>query len=227
MTQHAVRRRGSFSGGGILHASRRGSFKTGCLIALAVVLLLALGLGIFVAFSWKGWVATGMQSVVDTALTQSDLSDADKSKIKQSVSGVTDDFKNGKISTEQLAKVFEKIAQSPLLPLAGVYAVELKHVKTSKLPDEEKKDAHRSLTRFARGVVEKKISDSAVQELVDSISAVNGTQRTMKETLTTEELRAFIAKAKDHADKATVPDEDYTVDIPGELDKAIKAALGK
>jgi hypothetical protein len=91
------------------------------------------------------------------------------------------------------------------------------------MTQEEKTDAILTLQRFARGVVEKKISKSEVEDVVKPVTKLKGNGRwELKENPTRMELDQFIANAKAKADGVMIPEEPYELDIADELHKAIK-----
>ena len=218
--------------GGVWHRGRgefrRAGVLQGCLIALAVVAVLLIVAGIWVWFSWRGWAASGVKSMTQQAITQSQLPQDQKDRIIAKVNTVADDFKAGKITMKQMGEVFESLAASPLIPFAMVWGAEEQYIKPSALDEEGKAAAHRNMERFARGVFEKKIKEPAIEEVLDIISITNVSgQRQFKQTLTPEELNQFLEKVKAKADEAQIPDEPFVVDIAGELEKAIDEGLAK
>ncbi|MGD9689978.1 MAG: hypothetical protein AB7K52_10035 [Phycisphaerales bacterium] len=207
--------------------SRRGGILQGCLIAGGIVLVIIIAIVIWVALSWKGWTADLIKLATEQTVQQSQLPAEQKTRITKRVGTLADDFKNGKITFEQLGSVMEQIADSPLLPLAMVSAAEDKYIKPSSLPAEEKAAASRAMQRFARGVAEKSISKDAIEMVTTPIKTVGPDgQSTLKQTVTDAELREFVSLMKSEADKANIPDEDFKVNIADELDKAIDKALG-
>lgn len=211
-----------------LFRSRRGSFKTGCLIATGILLLLIIGGGIFVAMNWKGWVATGTRSATQAILDESQLPADQKQKVLAKVNEVAADFENGKLTTQQLGKIAEELAQSPLMPLAVVYGIEEKHIKPSSLPKEEKEAGRLALERASRGIVEKSIAPQAIKDIMAPVTIQGpNNQMQMKQVVTDEELRQFFKNAKTRADEAKVPNEPYKINVGDELAKAIDTALGR
>ncbi len=206
--------------------ARRAGFLKGCLIVLAVLLVLAAAAGIYVAMKWKGWAASAAKATVRAAVQDSQLSEDQKQRVIKRIDTLADDFESGKLTTEQLAEVFKAIAESPLLPVGMVKAAEEKYIKPSALSDTEKADGIRSLQRLARGVHEKKIPTSGLEDVLAPIqtTGANG-QKQLKEKVTTEELKDFLARAKKKADDANIPDEAFEVDIASELEKAIDKAI--
>lgn len=209
------------------HSSRRGGVLKGCLIVAGILFLLAAAGGVYVALHWKSWAADAARAGVRTAVEGSQLTEDQKQRVISRIDTFAGDFESGKVTVEQVTTVFEQILAGPLLPIAMVYAAKEKYIKPSALTAEEKDAGARSLERVARGVYEKKIPNSALEELTAPISTTDAQgKKTLKETLTTDELKAFLAAAKKKADDAGMPDEAFTVDIAGEIEKAIDKATG-
>ena len=209
-------------------ASRRGSVLKGCLIAVAIMLVLVVGLGIFVAMTWRGFVAGTLKTASIQAINDSSLPQDQKDRLTTRMTGLADDFKSGTLTFEQIAQIMQSVSQSPLIPLATVYAVSSTHIESSALTTEEKAAATRSIGRFARGVVEEKIPATAMDDVLASVTTrrPNG-QFEMKQAVTIDELKTFIAAAKAQADDAKIPDEDFQIDIATEVDKVIDRGLQK
>lgn len=209
--------------------SRRGGAAQGCLIALAVLIVLLIGLGIFVYLNWKGWVGSSVRAVSDQMIAQSSLVQADKDKITQKIDGLMKDFEDGKISLEQLGKVFESVADGPLIPLASVRAVETEYFPVAQFTPEEADAAKRALERCARGITEKTISHTKINDILATVSVTqpNGQfQLKPKEQVSKDDVRKLVENAKAEADAAAVPDEAFTVDIAAEVCDSIDRALG-
>ena len=202
------------------------NFAVGCGCALGCLLLVVAAIGVWVAMNWKVWVADGSKKVAADAVAKSKLSADDKDRVLKRINQLADDFKDGTVSTEQLGNVMKEIAQSPLLPLGLLMAADEMYVKPSGLSDDDKEAGRRTLQRFARGAFEKSIPEKELQEVMKLLTEKqpNGTDK-LKERLTDAELEAFLAKTKEKADAADVPDEPFEVSIADELDKAIDKVL--
>lgn len=202
------------------------NFALGCGCAIGCLLLVAVGIGVWVALNWKNWAADLGKKVAADAVAKSTLPAEDKARILKRINQLADDFKAGKVSTEQLGRVMEQIAKSPLLPLGLVMAADEKYVKPSGLTDEEKDAGRRTLQRLARGAFEKSIPENDTQEVMKLLTdrQPDGSEQ-LKEHLTDDELKAFLEKAKEKADSANVPDEPFEVNIADEIEKAIDNVL--
>lgn len=224
---------------------RRGGWQKGCLIAFVVVLVLAIGLGVTAALTWKRIVASGMNTAANAMVTQSALPQDQKDRILAKVSGVTTDFKDGKVSMRQVGMVMEAVVESPLIPLAVMAGVEAKYFAKSGLSADEKAAAKVAIQRFSRGVADQKLTMKDMSDAMGSISTRTSVVTTtsggtssvqvssqqgnfqLKPTVTDKELRKFIGDVKEKADKAQIAEEVPEMNIADEIEKAIDAGLAK
>ncbi len=202
------------------------NFAMGCGCALGCLLLVVAVIGTWVAMNWKTLVADGTKKVAADVVAKSTLDPDDKKRVLNRINQLADDFKDGRVSKEQLGKVMEEIAKSPLLPLGLLAIADEKYIKPSGLSGDEKEAGRRTLQRFARGTFEKRIADNDAKEVMKLLTdrQADGSEK-LKERLTDPELTTFLAKAKEKADAAKVPDEAFDVNIADELDKAIDKVL--
>ncbi|MGE0760147.1 MAG: hypothetical protein AB7F89_13030 [Pirellulaceae bacterium] len=168
------------------------------------------------------------RQVIDQAVQQSDLSPEDKQVVMQQVDRFVEGYKEGKVDMQKLGLFFEQLAESPLMDLMIAYAAKEKYINPSGLSAEEKQQAERTLQRLTRGVIEEKISKSELDIALDHISTDNGNGgREFNETLSDEQLRAFLAECQRLVEQAEIPDEEFQVDIGAELKKLVDQALGE
>lgn len=207
---------------------RRGGVLQGCLIALGiVVLLLVIGI-IVVVMNWRGWMAGGMVAVTEALVQNAALPQSEKQEILAHVEQLGTDFKDKKVSMEDLGRVLQEIQEGPIIPVGGVMYFEQKYIANSGMSEEEKAAASRTLDRFARGVYEEEIPDEAVDEVLAPIKVVGPDgEETFKESPTQEEINEVLAAMKTKADDANMPDEDFEIDISDELGAAIDRALAE
>ena len=204
----------------------------GCLVAgiVGLILLIAVCVGAvyYITTQAKQLVVSGVRAVVVQGVNQSDLSAEDKQQVIGEVDRLVDGYKQGKISEQQIQYILEEVSSSPLIPLFVCYGVEKQYLDKSGLTPEEKADARKQLQRLVRGGMDQKISQSDIEKLLAPLQQTgpNG-EKQMKPTLTDEEIKAFIKGAKDLADDAQIPDEEFKVDIGDEVKRIIDRGLSK
>lgn len=216
--------------------ARRGSFLTGCLIVVAVLVIIAVIAGLWIRANYRGVLANVTVKSVEAALNDSELSDEQKAEILAEVEVLTTDYKEKRISNEEMVEVLKEITESPLLPLGAVYAVDQGYVQPSTLTTDEKADAKLQLQRVARGFYEEKISQDQLEDILEPISKRQAAdadpgefeiELQEPEDVSVEELRQFVERSRSAADEAEIPNEPYEIDIAAELRKAIDRALGR
>ena len=122
----------------------------------------------------------------------------------------------------------EKLAESPIVGLIMLEAVEAKYIKNSGLSDEEKLDAERTMARVARGMIEERFEKDEFEKLSEHFlveTVANPNQPQLKQNLSDEELRAMLADAKELADSKEIPDEDYEFKISEVLRETVDEVL--
>ena len=202
----------------------------GCLkaagIGCGVVLLLAIVAGVVFVMNFKSIATTAASAMAKAVVQDSDLPAEQKDRIVKQVNRVTQAYKAGTISDDQLGAIMEKLVNTPLMHLGMVYGFEKMHVEPSNMTADEKQAAKRSLQRFARGVFEKSIDQSEIEQVLDLVTTTDGQgSRQIKEKLTRQELDAVLAAVKAKADEAEIPDEPFEVDVATEIEKAVDEAL--
>ena len=198
----------------------------GCLATLGIMALLCGGVIWWGYHYIPGMLAGKVRDAMVQAVNESELAPADKQEVVTQINRVVDKYRAGEIDGEQLMRVMEELGQSPVMAVVMLYAAEEKYIKPSGLSDEEKQAALLTLQRVLRGVVEKKIDPDELQASLNMIMEPNqGDQKKLKEKLTDDELKAFLAAMTQHADDAKIPLEPYNVRIGEEVKKAVDRAL--
>jgi 2-hydroxychromene-2-carboxylate isomerase len=172
------------------------------------------------------WAANFARAALVNAVNESQLESAEKKAIVAQIDRVVEQYKAGQITNVDLQRILEELGQSPLMGALIVYGIETKYVQTSGLSDAEKAAARLSLQRVLRGLHEKKIVLQALDAALDKVCRKDSAgNRQLKERVTDQELREFVAACRAEADKAGVPDEPYLVKASDEIRKAIDRAL--
>lgn len=191
----------------------------GCVMVFGICII---GIGVWYAFSQAS-------NLIAYALTetikQSELPPDQKQRLVDRINKLNDDYKSGKVSLEKMGKIVEAMAESPIIPAGSAYVADEKYIKPSGLSDDEKATGRQSVQRLVRGVIEKKIPQSELEEIMGPISEKQGNETKLKDKVTDEELREFLESAKERADEAMIPDEPFVVNFADEFDKAIDKAM--
>lgn len=225
--------------------TRRGNMLVGCLSVLAVVLVLAIIATIFVMRSYRGWIATGIEKAVDTALIEMQIDDAEQSEIQVHVQTLMTKYTSKQISNEQLGEVFETLIESPLVAAAVLGGIDKLYFVDSELSDEEKAAARVQLRRYANGLFDETIDPNTLETVLASVSTSNpddndiviqhqfGSNGTSQYALRSadevsdDELRELVAQAQAKADEAGIEANPPEVDLSDTLGVALAQALGE
>jgi hypothetical protein len=198
----------------------------GCLGALGVAIVLAVIAGFWVSRHWRGWVAGVGSQAINQAIDQSDLPPQEKIEVKEQVERVTKGFGNGQISNEQAAHIFQKIIESPLMPMVVVTAVDKHYFDRSGLSEDEKRQGRVTLQRFARGVFDKKIDEKGIDSVMSHVAERKGEgDWELRRHVSDEDLRAALTEAKTRADEAKIDEAPPKVDPSDEIKRIIDESL--
>jgi hypothetical protein len=219
---------------------RRGNWLMGCGIALAIVLLLLIGAGVFIAMNWRGWAAGGMRQGMTAAVAELPVDDAEKAETQAVVDDFLDRFEAGDISLQQLGLVMQEITESPVMPAGMAMGVSQAYFKDSGLTEEEKADGRTQIARIAHGLAGNTVTQDELRTILTPIEAAPADREVIQFQLgnrqirlkapsivTDDDLRVFIAQAREQADSHDLPPTPPTFDLSGELDRAIRTALGE
>jgi hypothetical protein len=198
----------------------------GCLGVLAVMVVLAVIVGIWVSQHWRGWIADFGGQAINQGIDSSDLPPQEKVEVKVQVDRVAKAFRDGQISNEQASAIVKKLIDSPLMPSFVVMAVERNYFDHSKLSDDEKAAGRQSLKRFARGIFDEKIKEKGIDAVMVHVAdRQGGHQWHLRPTVSDEDLRAALNEAKAQADEAGIPEAPPNVDPSDEIKRIIDESL--
>ncbi len=194
----------------------------GCGVAAVLFAILMVIVGVYLAMNAKRLMADFTVSMASEVIEKAELPPEGKARIKERLNRLADDYKAGRLTNQQVGQIVQKIVKSPLLIIALTTSAEQHFVKPSGLSEDEKQVAHRSLERYARGLFESKFDDKQQEAVMNLLMDEDGEHRKkLKQRMTDEEVRAFLAKVKEVADAVEIPDEPFEVDIAAEFEKAI------
>ena len=201
----------------------------GCLGAvLALMLLVVAGIWLIYASrdKIKAFVSDTAREAIVSGIQESELDEEEKQAVIDQVDRVADLYKSGKITTEQLGRIMEELAQSPLMGTLVVFSIESQYIHPSGLSDEEKQQARRTMQRVCRGVLEEKIQQEELDDALDYVMDrhEDGSME-WKGSVNDDQLREFITRLEERADTAEIPDEPFEIRISEQFQLAIDRAL--
>ncbi len=212
-----------------LHA-RRGGILQGCLIAVAIVVVLVVAGVIFVVMNARGWAASAMQAVATEAVNQSDLPASEKPEIIAVFDDLTEAFRSGDVTLEELGEVFNGIDRTPVFALGMVLQFEGAYVKPSGLSDQEKEAAKLTLNRTAQALADDRLSWDQAKAILKPVTVIdeNGNSDLLMPGQTTDEqIREVIANAVAANADAGITDEYKDIDLSEEFRAHIEERLGR
>jgi hypothetical protein len=198
----------------------------GCLAVLGVMMLLFIIAGVWVYRNGRGLLSDMSTQAITQMIDSSDLPPQEKDEVKLQVERVTKGFRDGSVSMEQVGTIVQKVVQSPLMPALVVAAIDKHYIEKSGLSNEEKTEGRVALTRFARGVIDKKIAEQGVDAVMTHVAdrQPNGQWR-LRQQVSDADLRAAMAEAKAQADAAGMPAEPEKIDPSEEFKRIIDGVM--
>jgi hypothetical protein len=208
----------------------RGNFLTGCLVVLGIILVLAIAGGVFVYMNWKTWTADLGAAALTAMVEEFELPPDQEAAMITEINALAQDFKDDKITFEQLGMLAQELEDSPAIYVMAASAIRANYVEPSGLTEEEKDNANLQLSRLARGLTEKSITPEEAQNAMDQIivqTQENQFELRNPEVVTDEDLQEMVEKVTKLADDKGVANEQFNVDVAAEFRKAIDKALGR
>jgi len=201
----------------------RGGVLKVLLIIVGVLLLVCVLIGIYVATHWKGWAADAANAAAQAMVNETEFPQDQKNTILAEIRRVGSDFREGRMSVQEMGRVMRAIGEGPLIPLAAIQETKHKYIEESDMTDAEKKGAILTVQRFTRGVHERKIRTEDVGDVVAPIANRHQKgQWDFKHSPTRMEVDEFLANAKIKADEAKIPEEPFEFNIAEELKDTIR-----
>lgn len=224
----------------LTRTQRRGGWLVGCGIALAVVVLLVIGVGVIISMNWRDWSSDAMRGASDAIIDGMPIEETEKIEARAVVTDFVNRFRSGDISTEQLMLVFQEISRSPVIPAGTAIGISHAYFEKSALDPAEKAEGQVQIGRIAQGLADQSIDPAILGDVLNPLKAsasdtnviqfdINGRKIRIKApgSTTDDELRAFIDNARTIADSNLLPPTPPPFDLSDELDQAIRRALGE
>jgi hypothetical protein len=208
----------------------------GCAHAIAIgclgILLLVVVVGVVAYYKMGDWVRSGGAAIVnlvaEEALKDLDIPAAEREAAMEEVRAFSQKVKDGEVSVQEITSVAEHFAKGPAFAAIMARGFEVKYLAVSELPEEEKAEGRKTLSRFSHGVSQKQIPRETLEELKQIIAHEKQNEDDpvkFKKALTPEELRRALNVMKAAADDAGVEDAVFTIDLTAEIRKSIDEGM--
>jgi hypothetical protein len=207
--------------------SRWQSCLIGCLVAFVILFVVAILIAFWVSRNWREWTANVATEGIRQVISESQLPADEQQQVMVQVDRLGTAFRENKLSMEQVAKLSQMFADSPLIAVFGASILEKHYIAISGLSPEEKAASHQTLQRFIRGSIDEKITKQGIDAAMVHVATRKGggDDWQLREKLTDQEIRAFLAEAKKQADEAGIPEQPADVDVSEEFKKIVDEAL--
>ena len=206
-----------------------------CLIGCGVVSLLVLlacgGTVWWVSVNAKRIATDLIAGVLKESIKQSQMREEDKQAVVAQIDRVADGFKQGKINEQELGKIMEGMAKSPLMMVLIVYGVTYDYINRPGQDADVKVEAERTLQRTARDTAQGTIKEEDLKKPFSSIAedpnqqVQPGQPPQPKQQLTDEDLKKFLEDLKTLADEKAIPDEPYELNVGKEIKRIVDEAV--
>lgn len=198
----------------------------GCLWTSAVLAVIVAVLGVWVFPKLRGWASSlGSQAIKET-INAANIPQQEKAELGVEVDRVAAAFSKGDLSGEQVVEIMNMIMQSPLAGAIAVAVADAQYFEASGLSEEEKTAGRVTLQRFTLGAIDGRIPQAKRDEVLALVGQKDGRGNwQLRDRVSDEELRAFLAKALAEADAAGIEAQPPAVDLSDELKRIVDAAL--
>lgn len=213
----------------------KGSKVLSCLGVGCLVLLVAgVASGYYVWIKKDEWArraaAFTAEKMFEGVVDGLNIPEKEKKAVMKPVRAFAQEIREGKVSMEQGTAVMQALVKGPLVVILMLRAFETKYLEPSALSEEEKENARVQISRYAHGLVTEKIP----QKETDKISAIvavttadshGNTKKTLKESLSDEEVRQCLKIMKTATAEAGIPEREFKFDVTKEIQKAIAKGM--
>jgi hypothetical protein len=196
------------------------AFVKGCLIAAAVVLVIAVVGGIWAWKAFQTFTVTAAKQIMSQRIAQSGIPDDQKLAVTAIIDRLEAEHRAGQITFQQYVIGVGVIGAGRFVTLSELDRAESGHLQASGLSAAEKQSVARAFDRFARGVAEESIDEGTLEQVVGLIATrADDGSWTPRSSLPDDELRILAAIMRGHADGALVSDETYAVNYPDAIER--------
>ena len=202
----------------------------GCLIAIALLIVLLVGGGMLVAKNYRVWAAKAVTLAMTAMINESNLPAEEKNQVIDIMDQVKENYLADEIQLEELGAILEAMGDCPSLAIGMVVQFEASYVTPSALSEAQKAAAHLHLNRFAQGLINDSIGWGQLEDVTAPITEATAKHEktlTPPHRCSTFEIQQVVANAKAAADQQNIPLAFMDIDISDEFLKTIESALGR
>jgi hypothetical protein len=203
----------------------------GCGITGLVVLLLCGGAVWYVTTNIKNIAVNLVASTAKKAIEDTKMREEDKKEVIAQIDRVAEGYKKNQINEQELGKIMEGMAKSPLMMVLIAYGATYDYINRPGQDADVKAEAERTLQRIARGAAEGTIKEGDLQKPFSSIAqdpnqpVQPGQPPQPKQQLSDEDLEKFLEDLKALADEKGIPDEPYELNVGKEIKRIVDEAV--
>lgn len=224
---------------------REGKVLMGCLIALAVVVVLAIAATVLIVLNFSKMLSWGFEKGADAIVAQLPIDETEREEVMGELSGLIDRYRNKEISVQEFGKHLEAIADTPAVQAGLLSSAASSYINGTPLSEEEKASGEIELRRLALGILEGSVNPDALEEILTPLEA---SDRPDTETITLgvhinsagkdefkilkpsavtkEQITRVIEAARAKADEAEIEATPAEIDLSEEIRKAIERTGG-
>lgn len=203
----------------------------GCMPAIIAITLLA-GMLFAIAFAFASWwifqqrgnlAVRTLRSTVIPELQQSRLDPEEKRLVVRQLSDLADDLEGGMYENWQAGGIMQRLVTSPLMRWGDLQT--LQRWAETNLPEQERDEAERQISRFFRAVELDRVVARDVHDVLAPVSAQDDPQgfAQLRPQFSAAEVNEVIQRAKLVADRAEVPEQTFPpVSLPQFINRQIE-----
>lgn len=207
-----------------------GGCLVGCLIVGAISCVVCAGVGYYAYTQAPNLIFQTSRQVLTAVLEESGLPGEEQEAIMTQFDRVGDAYLAGDLPLQELGGMITDFAESPLMSMLLLYAVEATHLEESGLSEEEKTEARETFQRLFSGILNDQLEQAELEPLLRHVrqypdATDPGQKQQVKKSFTDEEIREFIAEAKQLCDDKSLPLEETNVKISDKMREIIDKRL--
>jgi hypothetical protein len=194
---------------------------------LLICVIICGGLVTYVAYQFPKWAAAFARGPLVTMIEQTSLPDAQKATIKQNITRLADAYQQGRMSNSQFKAILQNLGKGPFFQLVWAESMRYRYGAVHTAMDEERRRTMLAFDQLERGIVEKRIPQQKVSELISLVPDPDKSKDGQKRRVVTEaDLKPFIEAMRKVVEETGIPAVPFQPDFAAEIDKAVSAVLG-